>query len=380
MPINQIREFALEDLLGRNAVALNEQAVANFLNTKVVMITGAGGSIGSEICRQIAQYGPTAILLFERSEIALFTIENELRLRFPKCSLLPILGDIQDKKRIDEILETHQPHVVFHAAAYKHVPLVEMNPFEAVANNIAGSLVVAESCSQHNVERFVLISTDKAVNPTSFMGATKRIAERICQAIGSQASTTIFTTVRFGNVIGSSGSVIPTFRKQIAQGGPITLTHKDIERFFMTIPEAAQLVLQASTLSDGDETFILEMGKPIKIIDLAKQMIHLSGLKEEEIAIEITGLRPGEKLYEEISFSPNLTPTIHPRIMTTTEQKMDETTLREILSSIQFSIKNQDYQKLFRIVQSVTDGITDINSSSDQFVRSVSNNSKTMDQ
>jgi FlaA1/EpsC-like NDP-sugar epimerase len=310
-------------------VALDEGAVAHFLNAKVVMITGAGGSIGSEICRQVMRYGPASVLLFERSELALFSIDGELRRRFPSTQIIPLLGDIQDARRVTEVLHQHAPQVVFHAAAYKHVPLVELNPFEALANNVGGSLVVARACAQHDVDRFVLISTDKAVNPTSFMGATKRIAERVCQAVGATAKSTRFTTVRFGNVIGSSGSVIPTFRAQILRGGPVTVTHKDIERFFMTIPEAAQLVLQASTLSDGDETFILEMGQPVRIVDLARQMIRLSGLKEgEDINIQFTGLRPGEKLYEELMIDgEDHTRTAHSKILKVSRKDQDHSVL-----------------------------------------------------
>ena len=324
--VNQIREVTLSDLLGRDPVALDEGAVASFLNAKTVMITGAGGSIGSEICRQVMRYGPAMVLLFERSELALFQIDGELRRRFPNTQLIPLLGDIQDEQRVDEVLARYQPQVVFHAAAYKHVPLVEMNPFQALANNVGGSHVVARASARAGVDRFVLISTDKAVNPTSFMGATKRIAERVCQAIGAQAEHTRFTTVRFGNVIGSSGSVIPTFRDQIRRGGPITVTHEKIERFFMTIPEAAQLVLQASTLSDGDETFILDMGQPVKIVDLARQMIRLSGLKEgEDIEIEFTGLRPGEKLYEELMIDgEDHTRTAHAKILRVSRKSQDD--------------------------------------------------------
>jgi FlaA1/EpsC-like NDP-sugar epimerase len=327
--VNQIREVTLEDLLGRDPVALDERAVAQFLNGKVVMITGAGGSIGSEICRQVMNYGPSAVLLFERSELALFTIDGQLRRSHPNAQLIPLLGDIQNADRVNEVLRQYRPQVVFHAAAYKHVPLVEQNPFEALANNVGGSLVVAQACAEQAVERFVLISTDKAVNPTSFMGATKRIAERVAQAVGGQSSSTRFTTVRFGNVIGSSGSVIPTFREQILRGGPITVTHKDIERFFMTIPEAAQLVLQASTLSLGDETFILEMGEPVRIVDLARQLIRLSGLKEgEDIDIVFSGLRPGEKLYEELMIDgENHTRTAHQKILRVSRKEQDHDAL-----------------------------------------------------
>ena len=323
--VNQIREVTLSDLLGRDPVALDEGAVASFLNAKTVMITGAGGSIGSEICLQVMRYGPAMVLLFERSELALFQIDGELRRRFPNTQLIPLLGDIQDEQRVDEVLARYQPQVVFHAAAYKHVPLVEMNPFQALANNVGGSHVVARASARAGVDRFVLISTDKAVNPTSFMGATKRIAERVCQAIGAQAEHTRFTTVRFGNVIGSSGSVIPTFatKSGAADRSPSPTRRSSAS---MTIPEAAQLVLQASTLSDGDETFILDMGQPVKIVDLARQMIRLSGLKEgEDIEIEFTGLRPGEKLYEELMIDgEDHTRTAHAKILRVSRKSQDD--------------------------------------------------------
>lgn len=355
--VNQIREVALEDLLGREAVALDEGAVAEFLNAKVVMITGAGGSIGSEICRQVLRYGPATVLLFERSEFALFTVEEDLRRRFPGSALVPLLGDIQDEQRITEVLNRWKPEVVFHAAAYKHVPLVESNPFEAVANNVGGSAVLARACAREGIGRFVLISTDKAVNPTSFMGATKRIAERICQAVGSEAGGTRFITVRFGNVIGSSGSVIPTFREQIRRGGPITVTHQDIERFFMTIPEAAQLVLQASTLSDGDDTFILEMGQPVRILDLARQMIHLSGLKEgEDIEIQFTGLRPGEKLFEELLIEGEKhTRTAHSKILRVSRKEQDHSTLLAAVTQLIKEVEHRDLERVSELVGELAD-------------------------
>jgi FlaA1/EpsC-like NDP-sugar epimerase len=327
--VSQIREITLEDLLGREAVALDEQTVARFVNGKSVLITGAGGSIGSEICRQVMRYGPARLVLFERSEFALFEIEGELRRAYPDARLVPILGDVQDRERLDEVFGEHHPAVLFHAAAYKHVPLVESNPYQALANNVGGSLTCARAAADAGVEHFVLISTDKAVNPTSFMGATKRVAERCCQAVGG-GSTTCFTTVRFGNVIGSSGSVIPIFQRQIRSGGPITVTHRDIERYFMTIPEAAQLVLQASALSEGTETFILEMGQPVRIVDLARQMIRLSGLKEEDIEIVFTGLRPGEKLFEELTIDGEAHDhTAHRKILRVIRKDQDDQDLLE---------------------------------------------------
>ena len=281
-------------------------------------------------------YGPSAVLLFERSELALFMVDGQLRRLHPGTNIIPLLGDIQNSLRVDEVLKTYAPQVVFHAAAYKHVPLVEQNPYEALANNVGGSLVVAKACAEYGVEAFVLISTDKAVNPTSFMGATKRIAERVAQAVGGQSSNTRFTTVRFGNVIGSSGSVIPTFREQIRRGGPITVTHKDIERFFMTAPEAAQLVLQAGTLSEGDDTFILEMGEPVRIVHLARQLIRLSGFKEgEDIDIVFSGLRPGEKLFEELIISgENQTRTAHQKILRVSRKDQDHEALLSAVAEL----------------------------------------------
>ncbi|MBM65393.1 MAG: hypothetical protein CMH55_04070 [Myxococcales bacterium] len=314
--LSQLRAVQLEDLLGRDPVALDEASVAQFLGGRSVMVTGAGGSIGSEICRQLLRYGPAELVLYERNEFALFQVDDGLRRAPTRTRLVPVLGDVRDRRRLDEVMASHRPQVVFHAAAYKHVPLVEANPFEALSNNVGGSLTAALAAQDHGVERFVLVSTDKAVNPSSFMGATKRIAERACQAVGDRAQGTQFTTVRFGNVIGSSGSVVPIFRRQIEAGGPLTVTHPEVERFFMTIPEAAQLVLQASTLSQGSETFILEMGNPVKILDLAREMIRLSRLREgDDIEIQFTGLRPGEKLKEELLLCDEaFTATAHEKI------------------------------------------------------------------
>ncbi|MBF94550.1 MAG: hypothetical protein CMH58_05250 [Myxococcales bacterium] len=325
--LSQLRAIQLEDLLGRDPVALDEQAVARFLGGRSIMVTGAGGSIGSEICRQLLRYGPAELILYERNEFALFQVDDGLRRSVTRTQLVPILGDVRDRQRLDEVMTIHRPQIVFHAAAYKHVPLVEANPFEALSNNVGGSMAAALAAQDHGVERFVLVSTDKAVNPSSFMGATKRIAERACQAVGERNDGTQFTTVRFGNVIGSSGSVVPIFRRQIEAGGPITVTHPEVERFFMTIPEAAQLVLQAGTLSDGSETFILEMGHPVRILDLAREMIRLSRRREgEDVEIQFTGLRPGEKLKEELLLSDEVfTATAHEKIhrVARTDQNAD---------------------------------------------------------
>jgi FlaA1/EpsC-like NDP-sugar epimerase len=356
--VSQIREITLEDLLGREPVALDEQTVASFLNGKSVLVTGAGGSIGSEICRQILRYGPARLVLFERSEFALFQIDSELRRTYPDAQLIPILGDIQDRERLDEVFCLHRPAVVFHAAAYKHVPLVESNPFQALANNVGGSLTCARAAADAGVEHFVLISTDKAVNPTSFMGATKRVAERCCQAVGGSTNT-CFTTVRFGNVIGSSGSVIPIFKRQISAGGPITVTHRKIERFFMTIPEAAQLVLQASALSQGTETFILEMGQPVRIVDLARQMIRLSGLKEEEIDIVFTGLRPGEKLFEELTIDGETHDhTAHKKILRVVRKEQDDLLLLEQVADLLEKGERRENEGMRLAMQSLVDNYT----------------------
>jgi len=315
--LSRIRDVAIEDLLRREQVKLDSQAVADVVRGRSVMITGAGGSIGSELCRQIAEYGPSSLVLVERSENALFEIHSELRNRFDDMEVLPRVADVTDVPRIEEVFREHRPMIVFHAAAHKHVPMMEWNAAEAVKNNILGTRIVADLADKHAVQRFVMISTDKAVNPTSVMGATKRAAELYVQAL-SGTSATHFATVRFGNVLGSAGSVIPIFRRQIQDGGPVTVTHPDMTRYFMTIPEAVQLVMQAAALSRGGETFILDMGAPVRILDLAHDLIRLSGLEpERDIEIRFTGVRPGEKLFEELSTrSEGLQRTTHPKIFT----------------------------------------------------------------
>lgn len=298
--LNMIREVKVEDLLGRSPIKVNLQEITGYVTNKVVLVTGAGGSIGSEICQQIAKFNPKKLLLLGHGENSIYTIENELKRLFPHLTFESTIADIQDKKRIETIFTLHQPDVVYHAAAHKHVPLMENNPTEAIKNNIIGTKNVAECAHQLGIERFVLISTDKAVNPTSVMGVTKRIAEMIIQNLG-KSSKTKFTAVRFGNVLGSRGSVIPLFKQQIKEGGPVTVTHPDMVRYFMTIPEAVQLVIQAGALTEGGEIFILDMGRPVKISDLARDLISLSGLEpDKDIKIVYTGIRPGEKLYEEL--------------------------------------------------------------------------------
>ncbi len=313
--LSRIRDVAIEDLLRREQVRLDTEAVADVIRSQPVMVTGAGGSIGAELCRQAAAYRPSHLILVERCENNLFEIHSELRARFPDLELTPAIADITDRSRITQVFRDHRPLIVFHAAAHKHVPMMEWNPTEAVKNNLLGTRIVADLADGLAVEKFVMISTDKAVNPTSVMGATKRAAELYIQALSAN-SATHFATVRFGNVLGSAGSVIPIFRKQIRDGGPITVTHPDMTRYFMTIPEAVQLVTQAAALSKGGEIFILDMGQPVRIIDLAHDLIRLSGFEpEKDIEVKFTGIRPGEKLFEELSTaSEGIQRTAHPKI------------------------------------------------------------------
>ncbi len=315
LAVSNIRKVELEDLLGRDPVKLDDDGLHGLLRGRVVLVSGAGGSIGSELCRQIARFEPARLVLLDSSEFALYTIDEELRGKYPGLACQCWAADVRDGERVAEILASEQPAVVFHAAAYKHVPLMEdVNAWQAVRTNALGTLTMARAAQQAGVDKFVLISTDKAVNPTNVMGATKRLAERLCRAVHADGGTK-FVTVRFGNVLGSNGSVIPKFREQIAKGGPLTVTHPEIVRYFMTIPEAAQLVLQAGCMGQGGEIFVLDMGEPVKIVDLARDMIRLSGFSDDEIRIEFTGLRPGEKLYEELLADDEATlPTPHPKL------------------------------------------------------------------
>lgn len=315
---SQLRQVEIEDLLGREPITLDKQNIAACLRDRIVLVTGAGGSIGSELCRQIVRFKPERLLLLDQSEVQLFQIEQELVARGNGNLLQPLVADITDEKRLRRIFGQFKPEVVFHAAAHKHVPMLENQPAEAIKNNSFGTALLARVARDSRVDRFVMISTDKAVNPTNVMGATKRLAELYVQAMQSSPDCqTRFMAVRFGNVLGSSGSVVPTFKKQISQGGPVTVTHPDITRYFMTIPEAASLVLQSSVIGKGGEIFVLDMGKPIKIVDLAKQLIELCGLKPgEDIEIQFTGLRPGEKLFEELQHrGENLVSTEHTKIL-----------------------------------------------------------------
>jgi FlaA1/EpsC-like NDP-sugar epimerase len=313
--LNQIRDVDVEDLLGRDPVHVDLQEIAQYVHKKVVLVTGAGGSIGSELCRQICQFKPDKLVLLGHGENSIYLIQQELIRLFPLLNVIPIIADIKDKTRIEQVFAKHKPNLVFHAAAHKHVPLMEDNPSEAIQNNVFGTKVVAEAADRHGVDRFVLISTDKAVNPTSVMGTTKRIAEMIVQALDKKSNTK-FVAVRFGNVLGSRGSVIPKFKEQIALGEPVTVTHPEMIRYFMTIPEAAQLVVQAGAYARGGEIFILDMGEPVRILQLAEDLIRLSGfVPYDEIDIQFTGVRPGEKLYEELHMSEEeVSTTRHNRI------------------------------------------------------------------
>ena len=330
--ISQLRLVELDDLLGRDAVQLDTAGLHALLLGKTVMVTGAGGSIGSELCRQVANFKPRTLVLFESSELALYNMEQELSAKFTHLDIVCMIGDVRDAGRLDQIFAEYKPTIVFHAAAYKHVPLMEQhNAWQAIRNNVLGAWTVAAAAQRHGVARFVQISTDKAVNPTNVMGASKRLAEMVCQALQPDGSTR-FVMVRFGNVLGSTGSVIPKFREQIAKGGPITVTHPDITRYFMSIPEAAQLVLQASLMGKGGEIFVLDMGSPVKIVDLAKDLIRLSGLSEDEIKIEFTGLRPGEKLYEELlADSEHTLPTPHAKLRIAQAREVNVAWLESLL-------------------------------------------------
>jgi len=307
--VQQLRNVEVEDLLGRDPVELDIQAIEKTVTGQTVMVTGAGGSIGSELCRQLMPFKPKRLLLVGHGEYSIFEIDKELQTyeEATDVELIPLIGDVKDRNRMKTIIETYRPTILYHAAAHKHVPLMEDNPHEAVKNNIIGTKNIAELADEGKVDTFVLVSTDKAVNPTNVMGATKRIAEMVIQTL-SKTSDTKYVAVRFGNVLGSRGSVIPTFKKQIEAGGPVTVTDEKMTRYFMTIPEASRLVIQAGTLGKGGEIFVLDMGKPVKIIDLAKNLIQLSGYSIEEIGIEITGIRPGEKLYEELMDEDELLP------------------------------------------------------------------------
>lgn len=343
--VNEMKEVQIEDLLGRDEVKLDMVAISNKLTDKVILVSGAGGSIGSEICRQVTNFKPKKLILVGHGENSIYTIHMELQQRSFGTDIIPIIADIQDRARIFEVIEQYKPDVIYHAAAHKHVPLMEDNPREAVKNNIFGTKNIAEAAHEFDVKNFVMISTDKAVNPPNVMGATKRIAEMVVQNLAKNSQTK-FAAVRFGNVLGSRGSVIPLFKKQIAAGGPVTVTHPDMTRYFMTIPEASRLVLQAGTLAGNGEIFVLDMGKPVKIVDLAKNLIQLSGFTEEEIKIEFTGLRPGEKMYEELLNKEEIQEEhVFPGIHIGKAVPLNNNELIEVLDSI-MKLNNEKMQKL----------------------------------
>lgn len=365
--VEDLQEIDIDDLLGRSPVAPDQDLLSCCITNKRVMVTGAGGSIGSELCRQIVRQSPEKLVLFEMSEFSLYQIERELTelCRHEKLpvEIIPTLGSIQSQVRVSETILQHAIQTLYHAAAYKHVPLVEYNPVEGLQNNALGTYRTAYAAHEAKVERFVLISTDKAVRPTNVMGASKRMAELALQALAQLPGETVFSMVRFGNVLGSSGSVVPLFRKQLKAGGPITITHPDIIRYFMTIPEAAQLVIQAGAMAKGGEVFLLDMGKPVKIVDLARRMIRLSGFMEltehypyGEIALEYTGLRPGEKLYEELLIDGGASATAHPRIFHAHEAKVSWEEYQEILDNLTTACNRRDIERLYDMLKTYVSG------------------------
>ena len=364
---SDLRELDIDDLLGREPVIPNHILLGKNVAGKVVLVTGAGGSIGSELCRQIMSVGPEVLLLIEQSECSLYGIHQELEGKYADSPirLVPLLASVRDENRMREIISTWHPDTIYHAAAYKHVPLVEHNPAEGIKNNVLGTLCTAQAAAENGVLDFVLISTDKAVRPTNIMGASKRLAEMVLQAIAATNPGTKFSMVRFGNVLGSSGSVVPKFRRQIRDGGPITLTHPEITRYFMTIPEASQLVIQAGAMAKGGDVFVLEMGQSVKIMDLARRMIELSGLtvKDEQnpdgdIDIDVIGLRPGEKLYEELLIGDNPEPTSHPRIMKGLEEFLPWADLEVKLNALEMALNTNDVGVIRLMMKQLVTGYT----------------------
>ncbi len=349
--VTQMRDVDISDLLGRDEIHLDTENIRTFLNNKVILVTGAGGSIGSEMCRQICNFGPATLLLLEQAENPLFYIDGELRRNYPNINIKSVIADIYDRCRVEQVFAEYKPEIVVHAAAHKHVPLMESNPGESIKNNVIGTRNLADMADKYGTTDFVMISTDKAVNPTSLMGSSKRIAEMYVQDL-DRTSNTRFKTVRFGNVLGSNGSVIPVFKAQIAAGGPVTVTHPDMTRYFMTIPEASQLVLQAATMGNGGEIFLLDMGEPVKIVDLARELIRLSGfVPDEEIKIEFSGIRPGEKLYEELSLEgENMIQTKHPKIAIWKTRAVDR---ERLYCNIEELIKVAPSQNHKQIVQAI---------------------------
>lgn len=357
--IRNLREVQVEDLLGREQVSLDQQAIGNFITGKKVLVTGAAGSIGSELSRQIAKFSPVSLVTIDQDETGMFWASRELQDSFPDLVYHSFVTDIRDEQKINSILETHKPEVIFHAAAYKHVPLMEVHVDEAVKNNIFGTRTVAELAIKHGVEKFVFISTDKAVNPTSTMGATKRVGEIMCQVLNEKNSTK-FVSVRFGNVLDSRGSVIPIFREQIKKGGPVTVTHPDMQRYFMSTPEACLLVLEAGALGQGGEVFVLDMGEPIKIIDLAKEMIRLSGYEPDtDIPIVFTGERAGEKFFEDVLTAEEGTQaTKNEKIFVAKLSAVKEDTLEKVLQLLEELAQEGDREKIIRVLQSIVPNYT----------------------
>lgn len=370
LSIDALQDVHIEDLLGRDPVPANPELMAQHIRGKMVLVTGAGGSIGSELCRQIIRQQPAGLVLYELSEFGLYSIEEELHALNKRLGLnvriYPMIGTVQRRNRIEAVMRAFNVQTVYHAAAYKHVPLVEFNMVEGVRNNVFGTWHTAEAAISAGVEQFVLISTDKAVRPTNVMGTTKRLSELVLQALASRAGVaTRFAMVRFGNVLGSSGSVVPLFKRQIEAGGPVTVTHPDITRYFMTIPEAAQLVIQAGTMGSSGDVFVLDMGEPVRIIDLARKMIHLSGLEvcdgdnpEGDIAITFTGLRPGEKLYEELLIGDNVIGCSHPRIMRAMEECWDWSRMAALLEELDDACQNFRIERLRELLLSAPAGYT----------------------
>lgn len=360
--ISQLRAVELDDLLGRDPVQLDAAGLHELFTGKTVLVTGAGGSIGSELCRQIIDFKPRTLVMFELNEFALYNMEQEMTAKFAGLDIVCLIGDVRDAARLDQVFSEYKPTVVFHAAAYKHVPLMEQhNAWQAIRNNVLGTWSVATAAQRHDVEKFVLISTDKAVNPTNVMGASKRLAEMVCQGL-QQPGGTRFIMVRFGNVLGSTGSVIPKFREQIAKGGPITVTHPDITRYFMSIPEAAQLVLQASLMGKGGEIFVLDMGDPVKIIDLANDLIRLSGLSKDDIRIEFTGLRLGEKLHEELlADNEHTLHTPHIKLRIAQARKVDAAWLGNLLTWFSMDATQDDAEVKRALTQWIPEYCPDSN-------------------
>ncbi|NWF36787.1 nucleoside-diphosphate sugar epimerase/dehydratase [Mariprofundus sp. KV] len=352
--VSRLRQVQIEDLLGRETVELDQSGIHQLLTGRCVLITGAGGSIGSELCRQVVRHRPAHLLLLDHGEFNLYTIEQEISAKLPlETQLHGLLGDIRDESRMSWVFEQFRPDVVFNAAAYKHVPLVEENPAEGVKTNVFGTCSIADLAVQFGVKKFVQVSTDKAVNPTNVMGATKRTAEIYCQNLNLRADHTAFITTRFGNVLASAGSVVPLFRKQIEAGGPVTVTHPDITRYFMTIPEAASLILQAGSMGQGGEIFVLDMGEPVKIVDLAEQMIRLTGLEPgKDIEITFTGLRPGEKLYEELFHeSEQLSATTHPKIMLSGSRVVAWDEMKQVMDELRAACGKRDIRLIYKGLQ-----------------------------